>query len=358
MAEHVRAARRSLQRLGAAELEAFRSSGRSLRPVLDRDVGALLLLRDARAPRPVHDQVPLHGGRPEHMVGFAAIKGGSRPVFGPLAIQPLVVADLRALHRPRVPDAALRRHHRRPRARPAQDRGGGRHPDGDRPLRDGLRAALLRRPVLADHRQRRLQAQRLHPGRRALPARRSPPRRRLHHLLHGHQPGRVPATSSAARSAGGTAGTTASPPPASAWCSASSSTWAGSSTWPRTSSPAQGGGGRGRQAKKPDPEKQPLRKNGARSGRWSASAGSTSVFWAVYEQQGNTMQLWADEQTDWPNILSASRSRPLVPVLQPPSHPGLTPLSRVWRRQAAEGHRADERLQDGHRLFFILGSSS
>lgn len=27
------------------------------------------------------------------------------------------------------------------------------------------------------------------------------------------------------------------------------------------------------------------------------------VFWAVYEQQGNTMQTWADEQTNWPRIL-------------------------------------------------------
>jgi POT family proton-dependent oligopeptide transporter len=26
------------------------------------------------------------------------------------------------------------------------------------------------------------------------------------------------------------------------------------------------------------------------------------VFWAVYEQQGNTMQTWADNQTTWPNI--------------------------------------------------------
>ena len=27
------------------------------------------------------------------------------------------------------------------------------------------------------------------------------------------------------------------------------------------------------------------------------------VFWAVYEQQGNTMQTWADEQTLWPTVL-------------------------------------------------------
>ena len=30
------------------------------------------------------------------------------------------------------------------------------------------------------------------------------------------------------------------------------------------------------------------------------------VFWAVYEQQGNTMQTWADTQTNWPTILGFS----------------------------------------------------
>jgi POT family proton-dependent oligopeptide transporter len=34
-----------------------------------------------------------------------------------------------------------------------------------------------------------------------------------------------------------------------------------------------------------------------------ALCGLNVVFWAVYEQQGNTMQLWADEQTVWPTIL-------------------------------------------------------
>ncbi|RME22515.1 MAG: MFS transporter [Deltaproteobacteria bacterium] len=33
-----------------------------------------------------------------------------------------------------------------------------------------------------------------------------------------------------------------------------------------------------------------------------ALCGLNIVFWAVYEQQGNTMQLWADEQTIWPTI--------------------------------------------------------
>jgi POT family proton-dependent oligopeptide transporter len=29
----------------------------------------------------------------------------------------------------------------------------------------------------------------------------------------------------------------------------------------------------------------------------------TAGFWAVYEQQGNTLQLWADQNTHWPTIL-------------------------------------------------------
>ena len=48
---------------------------------------------------------------------------------------------------------------------------------------------LLARPR-PHRRQRLLQAEHLHHGRRPLPAGRPPPRRRLHHLLHGHQPRR------------------------------------------------------------------------------------------------------------------------------------------------------------------------
>ena len=32
--------------------------------------------------------------------------------------------------------------------------------------------------------------------------------------------------------------------------------------------------------------------------------GLNIIFWAVYEQQGNTMQTWADENTAWPTILN------------------------------------------------------
>ncbi len=48
------------------------------------------------------------------------------------------------------------------------------------------------------------------------------------------------------------------------------------------------------------------------AGEWSrvfALAGLCAlnvVFWAVYEQQGNTMQTWADEQTNWPVVFGFS----------------------------------------------------
>jgi POT family proton-dependent oligopeptide transporter len=37
-----------------------------------------------------------------------------------------------------------------------------------------------------------------------------------------------------------------------------------------------------------------------RRSRWRAS--SRSAFWAGYEQQGNTLQLWADQSTRWPTV--------------------------------------------------------
>ncbi len=62
------------------------------------------------------------------------------------------------------------------------------------------------------------------------------------------------------------------------------------------------------------------------------------VFWAVYEQQGNTMQTWADERTVWPVVLGFQipstwyqSVNPLVIIL-------LAPLLDVfWRWQARRG---------------------
>ncbi len=61
-----------------------------------------------------------------------------------------------------------------------------------------------------------------------------------------------------------------------------------------------------------------------------------AVFWAVYEQQGNTMQLWADNQTDWnffgwdmPSTWYQSFN-PLMILLFAPL------LGIFWRKQAAK----------------------
>ncbi|MGK4003200.1 peptide MFS transporter [Sorangium sp. So ce1036] len=62
------------------------------------------------------------------------------------------------------------------------------------------------------------------------------------------------------------------------------------------------------------------------------------VFWAVYEQQGNTMQTWADEKTVWPNILGFQVPstwfqswNPLCIILFAPL------LDIFWRWQARRG---------------------
>ncbi len=61
-------------------------------------------------------------------------------------------------------------------------------------------------------------------------------------------------------------------------------------------------------------------------------------FWAVYEQQGNTMQTWADENTAWPKILGfqvpstwfQSFNSLFILILAPP-------LDMLWAWQARRG---------------------
>ena len=62
------------------------------------------------------------------------------------------------------------------------------------------------------------------------------------------------------------------------------------------------------------------------------------VFWAVYEQQGNSMQTWADERTNWPVVLGFQipstwfqSFNPMVIFLFAPI------LDMVWRWQARKG---------------------
>jgi POT family proton-dependent oligopeptide transporter len=57
------------------------------------------------------------------------------------------------------------------------------------------------------------------------------------------------------------------------------------------------------------------------------------VFWAVYEQQGNTMQLWADERTNWGGIPSTwyQSLNPMLIFMLAPA------LNVVWAWQSRHG---------------------
>jgi POT family proton-dependent oligopeptide transporter len=58
------------------------------------------------------------------------------------------------------------------------------------------------------------------------------------------------------------------------------------------------------------------------------------IFWAVYEQQGNTMQTWADEQTNWPSWASSTWFQSANPFFIF----ALAPLfDMFWRWQAKKG---------------------
>jgi len=62
------------------------------------------------------------------------------------------------------------------------------------------------------------------------------------------------------------------------------------------------------------------------------------VFWAVYEQQGNTMQTWADEQTLWPSIGSFQIPSTWYQSFNPMCIVLLAPLlDMFWLRQAKRG---------------------
>jgi POT family proton-dependent oligopeptide transporter len=62
------------------------------------------------------------------------------------------------------------------------------------------------------------------------------------------------------------------------------------------------------------------------------------VFWAVYEQQGNTIQTWADEQTRWPIIFGFQIPATWFQSVNPFFIFALTPLfTTLWKAQAAEG---------------------
>src|SRR6202030_2558544 len=111
-------------------------------PVHHRDVGALLLLRNALAARALHDEIP---------AAARAFRRRARPVdseerarrhFRPARRAAAVVADLGLLYRAGLFHAHLWRTFGRPRTRPAPHRHHRRRPDGDRSFHDGGRAVV------------------------------------------------------------------------------------------------------------------------------------------------------------------------------------------------------------------------
>ncbi|TVQ94057.1 MAG: MFS transporter [Deltaproteobacteria bacterium] len=63
------------------------------------------------------------------------------------------------------------------------------------------------------------------------------------------------------------------------------------------------------------------------------------VFWAVYEQQGNTMQTWADEKTIWPTILGFTIPSTWFQSLNPLFIFMMAPLlDMLWGWQSKAGY--------------------
>lgn len=69
-----------------------------------------------------------------------------------------------------------------------------------------------------------------------------------------------------------------------------------------------------------------------------AACAVTALFWAVYEQQGNTLQLWADQQTVWPTIAGFTIPSSWYQSFNPFMIFLFVPLLNFWwARQAARG---------------------
>ncbi len=63
------------------------------------------------------------------------------------------------------------------------------------------------------------------------------------------------------------------------------------------------------------------------------------AFWAVYEQQGNTLQLWADREVDWPTIAGFTIPSTWYQSFNPAMIGLFVPvLAALWAWQARRGH--------------------
>jgi len=66
--------------------------------------------------------------------------------------------------------------------------------------------------------------------------------------------------------------------------------------------------------------------------------GLNIVFWGVYEQQGNTMQLWATDRTQWPTVFGFQIPSTWFQSFNPAMLIAFTPLLNMfWARQAKRG---------------------
>ncbi|KFE63322.1 peptide MFS transporter [Hyalangium minutum] len=77
------------------------------------------------------------------------------------------------------------------------------------------------------------------------------------------------------------------------------------------------------------------------------------VFWAVYEQQGNTMQTWADEKTAWPSWASSTWFQSVNPFFIFAFAPF---LDRFWAMQAKKGSEPSSVAKMAIGCFILGGS--
>ncbi len=86
-------------------------------------------------------------------------------------------------------------------------------------------------------------------------------------------------------------------------------------------------------------EKKPFTVNEKRRiGALIALCALTIVFWAVFEQQGNTMQTWADEKTHWPTLFGFQIPSTWFQSINPLGIIILAPLLDIfWRYQNRHG---------------------
>ncbi len=81
------------------------------------------------------------------------------------------------------------------------------------------------------------------------------------------------------------------------------------------------------------------------------------VFWAVYEQQGNTMQTWADEQTIWPKIFGWQLPSTFFQSFNPLCIFVFAPILDIWWRTQAKKGTEPSSVSKMAIGCFILGAS-